>query len=142
MTQRLIDCGRSFRSLPRWVQVWVGLFLVPVNVAPFFLPGSYVGHVGIASTLLIAATNVPIMLIERGMSRLMSVPHLLIWVPLLVVLAVHLQSGASLAPAERALAYALIGLNGISLVFDGLDSWRWWRGERDVPGHRAVGGHA
>jgi hypothetical protein len=135
MKQRLIDCGRSFRSLPLWVQVWVGLCLVPVNAAPFLLPDTYIGRIGIVSTLLIVLTNVPIMLVERGMSRLMSVPHLLIWTPLIVLLVLHLQSGAALTFAERALAWALIALNGLSLGFDVLDSWRWWRGAREVPGH-------
>lgn len=29
----------------------------------------------------------------------------------------------------------LFVINGISLVFDAVDSWRWLRGEREVPGH-------
>ncbi|MBI2398374.1 MAG: hypothetical protein HYV17_11300 [Xanthomonadales bacterium] len=135
MKSRLIDCGRSFRSLPLWVQIWVALFLVPVNAAPFLLFDTDVGRIGMISTLLILLTNVPIMLVERGMSRLMSVPHLLIWTPLIVLLVLHLQYAAALTSAERALAWALIALNGTSLGFDVLDSWRWWRGERDVPGH-------
>jgi hypothetical protein len=137
MKERLIDCGRSFRSLPLWVQIWVVLFLVPVNAAPFLLFDTHIGRIGVVSTLLILLTNVPIMLVERGMSRLMSVPHLLIWIPLIGLLAWQLQSAATLSTSERTLAWALIGFNGISLGFDVLDSWRWWQGARDVPGQPA-----
>ncbi len=56
MKQRLIDCGRSFRSLPLWVQLWVGLFLVPVNAAPFLLPDTYSGLFDCAPAATVAAS--------------------------------------------------------------------------------------
>jgi hypothetical protein len=40
-----------------------------------------------------------------------------------------------LADGERAFVLLLAVVNGVSLLFDALDSWRWFRGERAVPGH-------
>lgn len=134
MSGRWRDCGRSFRALPTWVQVWVAGVLVPVNAAPFALFWTDTGQMGMVSSLLILASNVPIMLHARGMSRLMSVPHLLIWGPLCVWIGLRLHEGAAMGAVEHALELALFAANGVSLLFDVADSWRWWRGERDVPG--------
>lgn len=134
MSGRWRDCGRSFRALPAWVQIWVAGVLVPANTAPFLLFWTDTGKAGIVSSLLILATNLPIMLHARGMTRLMSVPHLFIWGPLCVWLWERVQHGAAISLAEHALAFALLSANGVSLLFDVVDSWRWWRGERGVPG--------
>lgn len=67
-----------------------------------------------------------------------SLPHLLAWIPLEIALAPRLSGVIGALPptgAEIALATLLLAVNGVSLVFDALDSWRWLRGERDMPGH-------
>lgn len=136
-TWRLLEIWRSYRALPAWVQVWVGLVLVPANAVPFALLETWTGRIAAVAALAVVATNMPIMWIERGMSRLMSVPHLVIWGPLQLVLLLRWagQIGpVPLGPAERALVLLLLVVNGVSLAFDSLDSWRWFRGERDVPG--------
>lgn len=133
MSNRWRDCGRSFLALPRRVQWWVAAVLIPVNTAPFLLLGSDTGKIGALSSLLIVATNVPIMLHQRGMSRLMSVPHLFIWIPLCLWLWNHLQAPLPPTGLEWWLAVALLVANGISLPFDVVDSLRWLRGERAVP---------
>lgn len=133
MSGRWRDCGRSFSALPVWVRVWVAAILVPVNAAPFALFWTDTGQVGMLSSLLIVASNVPIMLHQRGMSRLMSVPHLFIWIPLCLWLWLQLNQPAAPTGAEWWLAVALLVANGISLPLDAIDSLRWWRGERAVP---------
>ncbi len=139
MKSRLLDCHHSFHALPLWVRLWVAGILIPVNVLPFFLLGTATGRWAALAALVVVATNLPIMLIERGMSRLMSVPHLLAWIPLLVWLLLRINAEPPLAGAELALAVALIAINGLSLVFDVIDSLRWLRGEREVPGAAAGG---
>lgn len=137
MKARLARIRDSFRSLPAWVQVWVGLVLIPINVLPFFLLDTWSGRAGAVAALFVVATNVPIMWAAAGMSRAMSLPHLLAWIPLEIALALRLAGAAGGLPpttAELALAVALLVVNGISLGFDTLDSWRWLRGERDAPG--------
>ncbi len=140
MNHRSAKIWRSYRSLPRWVQVWVGFVLIPVNVLPFLLLDTWSGRAGAAAALFVVATNLPIMWLAGGMSRAMSLPHLLAWVPLEIALALRLSGAAGNLPpstAEMALAIALLLVNGISLAFDALDSWRWLRGRRDVPGTAA-----
>lgn len=140
MNHRLAKIWRSYRSLPRWVQAWVGFVLIPVNVLPFFLLDTWSGRAGATAALLVVATNVPIMWFAGGMSRAMSLPHLLAWIPLEIALAVRISGAAGSLPpstAEMALAIVLLSINGVSLAFDALDSWRWLRGQRDIPGAAA-----
>lgn len=77
--QRWLSCWRSFVSLPLWVRIWVGLILVPVNVLPFFFLDTPTGRWAAWASVFVVLTNIPIMLIEGGMSRLMAVLHLLAW---------------------------------------------------------------
>ncbi|MET4026366.1 hypothetical protein ABIE59_001892 [Marinobacter sp. MBR-99] len=131
---RHIATWKSFRSLPLWVQVWVAGVLVPVNAAAFWFLDTPAGWWAALSAFLVLVSNYPIMLICQGMSRLMSVPHLIVWGPLQVFLLYRLTTGGPVNP-ELALILVLLVVNGISLVFDAIDSWRWFAGERDVPGH-------
>ncbi|UYY86337.1 hypothetical protein [Alcaligenes sp. SMD-FA] len=106
-------------------------------VAVFFLD-TPTGRWAAWASVFVVSTNIPIMLIEGGMSRLMAVPHLLAWGPLVVMLFLrlanpHVGSAPSTA-SESALMWALLLVNSVSLCFDTLDTWRWCRGERDIPG--------
>ncbi|KPQ30655.1 MAG: putative permease YjgP/YjgQ family [Marinobacter excellens HL-55] len=131
---RHITTWKSFRSLPVWVQVWVAGILVPVNAAAFWFMDTPAGWWAALAAALVLVSNYPVMLACEGMSRLMSLPHLIIWGPLQVFL-LHRLITASPGNPEFGLILALLAVNGISLVFDAIDSWRWFAGERDVPGH-------
>ena len=129
----------SFRALPGWVQLWVGVVLVPVNAAAFLLLDLWTGRAVAAAATLVVLTNLPIMLVDGGMSKRMSIPHLLIWGQLEYVLVAHsLRWGGptSVSALEWQFAMIILLVNGISLVFDALESWRWLRGDREVPGHQ------
>ncbi len=137
MNTRSIQIWHSYRSLPSWVQIWVGFVLIPANVLPFFFLDTWSGRAGAMAALLVVATNVPIMWAAGGMSRAMSLPHLFAWIPLEIALALRISGAAgslTLTTVELALAIVLLLVNGISLVFDAIDSWRWWRGQRAVSG--------
>lgn len=132
----LHESWQSFRSLPVWVQIWVGLILVPANVAPFFLLDTWSGQRAAITALFVVATNMPLMLWYAGMNRALSIPHLLAWIPLEIALVMRVTGQAgpeTLAAPELALAWGLLVINGISVVFDVLDTWRWVRGERETP---------
>jgi hypothetical protein len=134
---RLNEIWHSYRSLPLWVQLWVGLILVPANALPFALLDHWAGRVAALAALAVVATNLPIMWVERGMSRLMAVPHLVIWGPLQAALLLRLAQRVGPVPFEsheRLYVVLLLVVNGISLAFDALDTVRWVRGERAVPG--------
>ena len=131
---RHVAAWKSFRSLPAWVQVWVAGILVPVNAAAFWFLESPAGWWAALAALLVLVSNYPIMLACQGMSRLMSLPHLIIWVPLQAFLLNRLTFDNPVSP-ELGLILALLVVNGVSLVFDAVDSWRWFAGEREVPRH-------
>ncbi len=131
---RHLASWQSFRSLPFWVQVWVAGILVPVNAAGFLLLDTLAGQWTALAAVLVLLSNYPVMLACRGMGRLLSVPHLLIWGPLQVALLYRLASGSP-EPVEFGFMILVLVVNGISLVFDTMDTLRWLRGEREVPGH-------
>ncbi|MBH9681713.1 MULTISPECIES: hypothetical protein [Burkholderiaceae] len=136
---RIMVSWASFRSLPGWVQFWVGCILVPVNAASFAMLDTGSGRAIAAAALLVVATNVPIMLWARGMTKLMAVPHLFIWGPLQWFLLSKIRQFSdadAMPPLELIYVTAVLLVNGISLAFDALDSWRWLKGDRAVPGMR------
>lgn len=83
------------------------------------------------------------MLWYAGMNDLMSFPHLITWIPLEAVLLMRVTGAAGADPvggAELTLAVILLIINDIGLGFDFLDSYKWLKGERDIPrppGHKA-----
>lgn len=134
---RIAASWSSFRSLPAWVQIWVACILVPVNAASFAMLDAWSGRAIAVAALLVAGSNIPIMLLARGMTKLMAVPHLFIWGTLQWLLISKLQKVAgtdAMLEAERLYVTVVLVVNGISLAFDALDSWRWLKGDREVPG--------
>jgi hypothetical protein len=125
------DIWRSFRRLPRWVQIWVGLWLVPVNIAPIlFFGGPYalwVCCLSIGGML----PNLGIMIAERGLSKRMSLPHLIIWSPL-VILVVWVLATQAPQGGYRMILWAVLITDIVSLGFDIPDWMKWRRGDRDI----------
>lgn len=133
MKSRWHDCLASFLCLPLWVRIWVLGILIPANAVPFFLLDTQTGRAGALAALVVVAGNVPIMLWERGMSKLMAIPHLVAWIPLVAWLIGALARQQEQSAAESALAWSLVAINTVSLAFDAYDTVRWLGGERDVP---------
>lgn len=127
------DIWRSFRALPLWVQIWVGLILVPVNMAAILFLSEPNGL--LIATLAIGgmAPNLFIMIKERGLSKAMALPHLLIWTPLVVLLAATLGHPEMSGPFQT-FVWLLLLIDLISLGFDCPDAWKWWKGERAIAG--------
>ena len=125
-----IDIWRSFRALPGWVQIWVAFILAPINLASLaFLdePGGWlVALLAIGGML----PNMPILFGERGFSKLMALPHVLIWTPLLFVIWNLLSTSAS--GSFALFLWALLIVDAISLGFDFPDLWKCWKGDRVV----------
>lgn len=122
--------------MPLWVQIWVGLILFPVNAASFFMIDTWFGFYAAWAAGFVFLTNMPIMFVCKGMSRLMAVPHLFGWIPLEIVGILRLFQQVGPLPislGEYVLAALIVVVNGMSLIFDIHDTQRWWRGERDVP---------
>lgn len=136
-TQRANLVWHSFRSLPAWVQIWVGLILIPVNTAGFIFWDTFSGHCIALAAILIMLTNGPLMWFYAGMNKALSIPHLFIWIPLNIILIGRLLGdwgGGPLSFQEALLAIVVLAINSISLVFDVADSWHWVQGDRSTPG--------
>ena len=127
----VLDIYQSFRAMPIWVQIWVVGILVPVNMASLlfvFEPGGIL----IAFLANIAMMmNLPVMIKDRGFSKMMALPHLIPWGILIAILV--------FAPLVAEGNYAiylkvLLGVDLISLAFDFPDAVKWKRGDRAAAG--------
>ncbi len=135
---RLADAWRSFRSIKTWVFIWVNLFLAPVNLAAFAIY-AVTGHpiamwaaIGFAFVLV---ANMTTALYERGISKITSAPHLIPWIPLLAYMGDWLffrTEELQATPLIHNYAIALFIINGISVLFDLFDTYRWIAGDRNI----------
>jgi hypothetical protein len=128
MTSVLQDIWRSFRSLPLWVQIWVGGILVPVNLATIVLitePSSYLISVLAIGGML---PNAVLMFVERGFSKAMALSHVVLWIPLLLLLAYEIAIDSIFSDYLM----VLFIVDFISICFDVKDSREWLKGDRAV----------
>lgn len=127
----VVDIWMSFRALPGWVQFWVALVLMPVNMASLLFINEPMG-IWIAFLANIAMMmNMPVMIKDRGFSKLMGLPHLVPWT-ILVVLLLFFRPTAT--GNYDLYLWVLLGVNILSLLFDYPDSVKWLKGDRQVAG--------
>ncbi len=124
------DIWHSFRGLPLWVQIWVAVILVPVNLMPLFFLYQPQGVLIAALAITGMALNLPIKMAARGMSGAMALPHILFWVPLVIVVAGMLIAKETLNPAYVRFLWLLLIVDIISLVFDVRDAAHWMRSRK------------
>lgn len=124
---------QSFRRLPMWVQIWMAGILVPVNLLSLGLLHYPSARMVAIAALLALGSNMLLLYRYVGFNRLMAVPHLLVWGPLQVMLLGYLAANASTVSIYEVMYISLVlSVNGISLCFDLLDTWRWFQGGREV----------
>lgn len=130
----------STMAMKTWVQVWLvflhSLFLAAVAFVEMPI-GRWVLIAWAASMPLIAV----FMVVQRGLTRLLAVAHLIPWTPLWSYLALRLTTdvagprvAVSDQPALFGYLVAMVVALGVCLVFDVFDTIRWFRGERYVMG--------
>jgi len=129
MLQRFADIFKSFRSLPAWVQIWMVLWLMPVNFASLYFLGEPLGIWIAVLAIGGMLPNGPIMYFERGVSKLMSLPHLIPWTAIIVIVIAFTPDGS---PTYVTYLYVLAVTNAFSLLFDYPDAIKWMKGERDI----------
>ena len=129
--ERLKSAWQSWWRLPRWVIVWVAVILVPINLASLLFVAQPFGVWVAVLAVMGMAINVPIILIERGFSKLMSLPHLILWTPLVALIVWALWFGdAALSSIFAGFLVVLLVIDVVSLVFDYPDFFKWLRGDR------------
>ena len=121
---------QSFRALPTWVQIWIALLLVPVNAATlFFTETPYGPAIALLAVFGMGANLIP-MFRDREFGSIMALPHLLLWTPLVVLIAFVVLPNTP-AGGFRSFLIVLLIVDVISLAFDFPDAWKWYRGTKN-----------
>lgn len=128
----VLEIWNSFRRMPVWVQVWVALILVPVNIATLGFLGMPNGDLIAALAIFGMLPNLLFMMRERGFSKSMTVSHVLIWPFLLLAIVETFAQGPDLGNGQFAFLALLFVIDAISLAFDIPDVWKWYKGDRNI----------
>lgn len=134
MSEKLNRTFRSIAGMKLWVKIWL-MLLGPANMLAFLYLDTDIGYWTAVAGGLVVATNIPMMFAMGGVTRALSLPHM-IWVPLLIYIFPRIIGPEALDPgsAEFRLGVTIFVFNSISLAFDFLESYRWFNGEREILG--------
>lgn len=126
----ILQIWQSYRRLPLWVQIWVAFILVPVNAASVLYiaqpAGAWLALMAVGAMLC----NGGLMLVERGFSKVMALPHVLIWTPMLGLILWLLAQ--DLAASYRTYLVILMAVDVVSLILDYIDTRKWLSGDRKI----------
>jgi len=124
-----VEIWNSFRATPGWVQFWMVFLLMPINAASLFFLNEPMG-IWIAFLANIGMIlNIPVMFYDRGVSKLMSMPHLIPWTVIVVLIIFYRPEATGLYDTYL---WVLLVTNLISLAFDYVDALKWLRGDRAI----------
>ena len=117
---------------PEWVQVWVVVLTILTVALPMVL--LWWRETRLAASLALLATvaggvGVQVLSEQSGYTRLLALPHVLLWTPTLAYLIVVLQR-STVRRYARAVGTALAVVLAVSLVFDWASVVRYALGER------------
>ena len=84
--QMILSIRRSFRRLPLWVQGWMVFLLIPANLFSLFFLSEYMGVLVCVLAIGGMAPNLLIIVFDRGLSKLMAIPHIILWTPLCLLI--------------------------------------------------------
>lgn len=123
----VVDIWASFRALPAWVQIWVAFILMPINMASILFiqepMGLWIAFLANIAMLL----NLPVMLHDRGFSKMMALPHIIPWT---ILVGILLFARPEATGAYNTYLYILLSVDIISLLFDYVDARKWIHGDR------------
>ncbi|UWQ29369.1 hypothetical protein [Leisingera sp. M523] len=124
--------NEAIASQPLWVQIWVNILFLGAFVLPLALliwrPSRVAGLATVAASVL-AGAGVYWLYGQLGYVRLLGLPHVLLWTPLLIWLwRQRAQPGMPVWP--RRIILAVCTVIAISLAFDYVDAARYLLGER------------
>jgi CDP-diglyceride synthetase len=128
-TSRFLDIWTSFNALPVWVRIWVAGILAPINMASLLFINEEMGVLVSFLAIIAMLPNVFIMLYEKGLSKLMALPHLIPWTVLVYLI---IEMSPELNSSYGIYLWLLAGINTVSLLFDFPDSVKWLKGDRSV----------
>ena len=117
---------------PAWVVMWVNVLIFGAFVMPLVLliwkASRKAGIVTFIASML-AGFAVTLMYDAMGYVKLLGLPHLILWVPIVVFLMAQ-QARGDMPNWPRRIIWFIIAIICISLVFDFINVVRWILGER------------
>lgn len=125
----LLEIWRSFRAMPLWVQLWIVLILVPVNLASYVFFDEIMGALVACLAIGGLVPNLLVAVFARGFTKAMGIAHLAVWGPLTAFLIWIVQSSYA-EGAYLNYLWLLLAVNGVSLAFDLRNTWKWGHGDR------------
>lgn len=132
----IVAIWNSFRRLPLWVQGWMVFLLIPINVISLFFLREPMGVLVCVLAIGGMVPNLFIMAVDRGMSKLMAVPHIFLWTPLCILilwmLIAKLTGSLSFGQTYTSFLVVLLVIDFCSLLFDFPDAWKWYSGDRSI----------
>jgi hypothetical protein len=115
---------------PSWLQVWMPLLMLGGFIAPLVLliwgKSRMIGAIAFV-TSIIAAFAIDYMYKQMGYVKLLGLPHVILWTPLIIFLILK-KSRADLPVWPARIITFMIVIIGISLVFDYVDVIRYFMG--------------
>lgn len=117
---------QSFLSLPHWVKIWMFCILIPVNMLGLLfldhVVGQWMAILGLAGMI----PNIFVMYFEKAFSKTMALSHVIPWTALVIFLAVQLSQGKVPDGPIFYVAWTVIIVDTISLLFDYKESAEWF----------------
>jgi hypothetical protein len=127
----LVETWAQANSLPIGMLIWIRMLAV-VNIASVFWLRHIQARWILAAIVFIIAINMPMLRAGTGLIKLLGVPHVIVWVPLIIYLAVQFRSGAlDFQTRLGKWCVAVMMTNLVSVVFDIRDGFQYWMGDRD-----------
>ncbi len=123
----------ALATQPDWVRLWVLWLNIATLGALALCLAARATWAEAAAIFLANLAMVPSMLwlhAEVGFVRLLGLPHLVFWTPLLVWLALRLRRRAEIPRLQRAGLLVYAATLAVSLAFDAADVLRYLLGER------------
>jgi len=115
---------------PSWLRVWLPLLLLGGVIAPLVLlvwsKSRLIGAISFAVGIIaMIATNY--MYTQMGYVKLLGLPHIIMWTPLVIYLILQNRKDDMPVWPQRIITFMIVIL-GISLVFDYVDVLRYFLG--------------
>lgn len=133
---RLRAIGLSWMKIKTWVKIWL-IALNAVFLAAFFYWPAEFSQVTLAAYFATAPILFALMIIQRGLTRLLGIAHLIPWIPLLAYVGLRISgdyAGRQITYQDSAglftYAIVLFAIVAVCLAFDAYDLARWLRGDR------------
>ena len=115
-----------------WIEWWLNWMLVALVLLPLVLliwPASRWAGIATIVSLVLSALTIGWMYDQMGYVRLLGLPHLLFFTPVLIYLIAVMRRPDTPAWPKRIMAVVALTM-AVSLAFDVVDVLRWMLGDR------------